>query len=46
MKSYDFLYDFDSADLIEFLDDAELTEGMSRHEMLDIAIEQMKNQED
>lgn len=44
-QRYDYLYSFTSSDLIEFLDDSELTDGMSRDSMLEIAIDQMKDEE-
>ena len=45
MNSWDYLYDFTLDQLKEFLDDNELTDGMDRLSLLDIAIEQIKNED-
>lgn len=44
MNRWDYLYDFTSDMLKEFLDDEELTDGLSRLDMLEIAIDQIKNE--
>lgn len=46
MSDYDYLYDFTLDQLKEFLDDDELTEGMDRQSMLELAIDQIKNEEE
>jgi nicotinic acid mononucleotide adenylyltransferase len=42
---WDYLYDFSLSDLVEFLDDKELTDSMDRLSMLELAIEQIKNED-
>ena len=44
MRPYYFLYDFTLSDLIEYLEDSELTQGLDRLSLLEIAIDQYKNE--